>query len=548
MQSYKEIQNQCMNLPERIKANGKSVPRCNSKKAIVDALLRSTTNMQIKAGCFLVNKDDRIDDKLSTTGLNIRKLTSSDWAHITALATEFVTNHVLETHNIDTQMKIVTYIRKTFSPVLVSFARKHGFSPEHIHFLYKGGNVMRFLLRSLAQKNADMLSKIHKEYGSVFKPSDMDFGVSIDYELLKKDGIELNVNDIHQLSHQIFNKLRMLRKMWTNQTKTCIDGCELSGKEVFPILKLDEKEIRLLFEDMKKKMNKVVEEQNKVGVILPTIEGISSLGTKVPYIRTNPFLHDANRSDITIHFSDDMDMTSARVVCEKKDISPSSLFISKNTSLKFSNDMFPQYITHFDLIRMKLAVSLHVSSDDEEHNTKSIGAEVIDISITHPDQISLESPIFVDLENNELQPYAKYTMILEDGTQEWFHSYSLAMLIFDLIKTVFYTYKHPWNDPKYNKRLKRLSGLLLCYYMQEKGTNEEKMKAMLSVISKDKSNQIGRKMTIWQFVHAQIQPYHSQKKPEASELINTIKECLNKNKDIITYSETPFDSYTMLQF
>ena len=68
------------------------------------------------------------------------------WAPITAVATNFVVNELLGTYDVLNMMKFVDFVKKWFEPIIQYSTKILNISRSSVHFIFKGGNVMRFIL------------------------------------------------------------------------------------------------------------------------------------------------------------------------------------------------------------------------------------------------------------------------------------------------------------------------------------------------------------------------------------------------------------------
>ena len=81
----------------------------------------------------------------------------------------------------------------------------------------------------------------------------------------------------------------------------------------------------------------------------------------------------------------------------------------------------------------------------------SIGGELIDVSICHRDDMSVNK-FYKELRNN----ISLFELTLLNDTKIEFRSYSLTYLFKDIYRILFVDVPYPWDDIKYVKRLNRM--------------------------------------------------------------------------------------------
>merc|ERR1711998_413753 len=127
---------------------------------------------------------------------------------------------------------------------------------------------------------------------------------------------------------------------------------------------------------------------------------------------------------------------------------------------------------------------------EQKEHTKRLGGEIIDISVNHFDTTPLKdgAPDFKNLSGKKERKYVWYKIEScekthsDCNTEFSFQSYGIPYLIYDIIIILFYDNDQPYNDPKYAKRLKRISGLMLSCALQEPDEASKKFEDMISRI------------------------------------------------------------------
>lgn len=416
-----------------------------------------------------------INSKEEYEGDDARDPSFKDWAPVVADATEFVTENMIgASSEFISQWRLIDFIRSRFAPVIKKFLLDHRLPTDSVHFIFKGGNVMRFIMHGLAERYNALLVELNNEYFSMFKSSDLDFGISFDEDAIRgKVRPEDAVEFVHHLSNRIEIEMKVIRDLFI-ATPTAY----------FPEIKLDTWLITTAFQKIKDQMVKTVEKFNVSpsgsGVKLPSIVNLRSLSVDLADKKENQLRGSVARNDMTIKFLDEdaaLDFISKGVegaqpqvvVCERVS-KEHTMFVSNNQALMFRRNADNDAI-HFDLVRLKLAMALDVKDDNGTEWTKRVGAEVIDVSLTHVYQNANPIPVFKTLNPNStrnVKIYETYSLAtLDDVPPYEVESYGLHSILYDLIRVIFIEIKYPWEDAKYIKRLGRIMGLLLCEAFME---------------------------------------------------------------------------------
>lgn len=525
--------------------------------------------------CILVD-----EDVLSTTKAQRAAMPGfKTWAPVTACATDFVTRELLQSNETLDQMRVVQRIRDTFSPDIEEFIHRHDLRHDAVHFLFKGGNVMRFLMQSLMVQRPELMDGIQNYYMGVFKPSDLDFGIVIDSA---QTAGRVGIQEVHALSAKIEKRMVELRTFLVN-TET----------DTFPLLRLSNVALQAGLERVHTEMNAKVDTHNAALASappsvpsdepptpeLPKITSIACLGAYQPSSSRDALRPSPAREDMRITFKDEEETIKkimhgsdeipepARVVCTRGG-QPSALYISRNESLCFryggKADDGSHKVAHFDLVRLRLAFSLTLAQHGPgEAELKRVGGEIIDISITHTTQDN-SVPQFKRLGVSRLKEDPIYTTYSLDvpGPKYSIDSYSIAGIIYDLCRAVFVNTDYPWNAPKYEKRLDRIMGLLLCEaYVEQQGIRND-----ISVFFPSQEETVGKLQhvmdvmsgcvtgkprapphTIWAHVQEHVDRIRSLRGvPEATTLMERLSELDAINVELLDTDHTDGAVYDMI--
>ena len=395
-------------------------------------------------------------------------LSFEDWKPFTDICTQFITNNFMNTVDVETQFHLVNKITKACNATIKNYCARHGMDNADFHFVYKGGNVMRFLFKAFAaQQNLAVVKEVEKQYASFFAPSDMDFGVVLKRDSNGRVAPHITSEVIYSLTDALYDCLNDIKHEWITAKNNDL-------KTLFPFLRLSEDSQNKLIEQIFHEMTRVGEQMHPFKI---KIHAINTMHFTFPSTSSNILSHSALRNDIDISFTDKS--RTGRRVCENTNQPRNAIFISKNKALFFKRNIKSKAI-HFDLVRMKLAFVAKVSSLDRVF-TKKLGAEMIDISVCHPDEDNVKNfpPYLCNLIGEKVNMYADFT--IETQTDIKAHSYSIPYLIYDILTILFYENTVPFYDAKYKKRINRMCGLLLCNVLDEKLQSESAIRLFESM-------------------------------------------------------------------
>jgi hypothetical protein len=370
-----------------------------------------------------------------------------------------------------------------------------GIDSKHVHFIFKGGNVMRFVMMNMMRKASKIKEKVEKNYMDVFKPSDLDFGIVFDFNYISSG---LNSEKVHELTDLLETKMLELRDLMMEGHELFLPGIMKSETLLHDIL-------MRYFVQVQETIQK--NNQSEDTFQLPVIKSIESLGVGNAANSSN-YLTD--RGDLDIYFKNEPENIQhlkmrenekvTRTICESE--LKNALYVSKNKSLFFMRD--EDVFLHFDLLRIKLVFKLH-----SDNSTKLIGGEIIDLSVQHPGAAEQKPPIFTRY-GRYSSSYSYETYSVQTSKNKYsVESYNLHGLIFDIVRILFIEQFSPWKDSKYEKRLKRLMGLLLCEAVVElsHGVSLKKVTELMKMCTDPSPSPVSSdtEETIWTFVHSYIQ-------------------------------------------
>jgi hypothetical protein len=463
------------------------------------------------------------------------------WAPVTACATDFVTEHLLQTDDTMTQMRIVDYVQRHFKTVISNFQTKHGIPEESIHFIFKGGNVMRFIMHAFMAQQPQLLEKIKEKYMDVFKASDLDFGIVIDPKYLSN----LSKEDIHTFTDECNEVMKVMRG-------------EMVNSNIIPAVKnaISAHTLMKTFYEMNKK---VIENNIKnPSKPLPTPYVLSCMNMNTLFEKQSHLMPPITRRDMIITFVDeDKDTQSVRDhakqglqyrpdvrVCESKEPG-AMLFVSCNKTLLFPREGISDLI-HFNLVRIKLAFEATL----EDGSIKKIGGEVVDLSIPMPDGVDQTPRAFKNLAGHNIDIYKTYRLQVL-GTQYSVQSYSVPSLIYDLVRCIFIEVAYVWEADKYLKRVKRIMGLMLCeaFIERSQGVPVSTLRNLMFQTFNTFTNtsNISYEGSIWKFVQSYITKFVTTKHvniTKYNEINSEISKLLLVNLQLLAELPPFFDIYS----
>lgn len=382
--------------------------------------------------------------------------------------------------------KFISTVYNTFNEVLQLYNRRTQHSDDDIFFIYKGGNILRFVSNKvfymLPGKVKDDLIKYYRDS---FKKSDADFSIYINPKLVDFERV---FNDLTVISYLTLNYLRNLFISNPNEYFNYYNLTEQSKQELLQkyLNKLNNTEViknqilkgtyyslglpnvRYVAEKNVQSGTSILPMENQDVGYYPNKKYNPKFDFEMVFDKKANILYSGDPNDpdklsrTVIHalrplhleqFSDSKMENMAKKQLEiYGNISQSEFMVSINRTTTF---LAAGGLVSFNLLRTKVSFNAEKIIDNQSFLDK-IDGELIDISITNRGDYSVDS--FFEKRNEYI---AEYTLE-EDGCTVPFRAYSIDYLIHDLENILFVQFAYPWNDVKYAKRLKRL---LFMYYL-----------------------------------------------------------------------------------
>lgn len=379
--------------------------------------------------------------------------------------TELVTNEFIKSS--EQILNFLKLVCNSYNEAISIYLKNKNMKSDDILFIYKGGNIMRFIFNEvLKEYPKHVADKIQQYFSDSFKRSDADFGIYI----------RPTINNYQQVYLELTNLVFLIQNQIRN-----VFMSDLS--KWFEFYRLNTAERQKILEKYTNKLNETsVVMENKAGFhgkFTGLIIDGDKFNTNKEYI---PKEDSISRFTEYVKFGNRFD-------ADLKYISEFPTELGKEQKLIFQNRQVPMFvrsnevyfskgiIVFFNLIRTKF-VFTGVFNDNQI--VRSDG-ELIDVTISRrEDQYSSH---FYEHLNTNITSY-------QIGPDFKFNAYSISYLVSDLEKILFDQSEFPWEDKKYTKRLKRLIFFYFLTVLLHYNTNKdeskyiyfEKMKELLTII------------------------------------------------------------------
>ena len=346
-----------------------------------------------------------------------------------AILTQFVVYNMMSDTKSLTDVLILVNI--VFTEAIIKYCDINGIDKHKILFISKGGIITATILKNFSYQLPANISQIFStNYKELFKRSDLDFSISIDKDLPNYEEI---YEDLSVLSYYLLDNIR--------------DYLRENKYDFFDYFKYNKEFKIYTLKQLRKNLNNSKYIKNTPDVSICKIEYNNVYNEE-------PCAHDVIYNNIS--YDKFVTVTGA----DTQIFHPSHVGRYKHHKIKNDNDFHISYndtinfntngnITKFNLIRMKIPFFLQTNitslNSVENDNTLQHG-ELIDIGITHK-----QSTLYVTQNNIDKYNISNTTCNI----------YSISYQIYEIIFILFNSGAYPWDDNKYDKRLKRLFALLV---------------------------------------------------------------------------------------
>lgn len=327
------------------------------------------------------------------------------------------------------------FVYSTFDAAIAMYSIENDLDPNDIVFLFKGGNIMRIISNEfLLELPAYASKKIHAYYDPFFKRSDADFGIYIRPDLPE---FERYFDELTTLSYYL---QIAVRSVFMNKLTRFFDYFKYNTEYQHEIM---EKWL-IQFQDSASIKNPDNKLYNGSKMIDFGLLDVFASGSSIPYKYVEDIAEDfaSKKHDRIVSY--DLSENNGQF-----------MYISLNRALEF---LFGgERNVKFNLVRTKVNFNMIYQTPDGMEKHKSIGGELIDVSIGHIESTNALGPFFDDLEAH----VSTYKLQLQGDKTVEFRSFSLQYLIHDLEFVLFLEEdspkgSKPWDDSKYAKRINRL--------------------------------------------------------------------------------------------
>jgi hypothetical protein len=408
------------------------------------------------------------------------------------MLTDFNVTNLIKTP--ENKIYLVSSVNNTMNYLFDVYCKQNKINRDLIHFVYKGGNVLRLLImESIKFFSLDAERIISDEYSEYFKGSDHDFEVKISSQNMDDTEFSKVYNELSFLVYLVLTNI----SEYFNETIDDVDN------KYFDLFIHNDEYISHVANKQLNKMCDQIKSHKEEDYQLKHLVKCNGL-----QIRKNI---SSNEDTVYTGYSAlDLNATAATVIIDNKNesenatsnimmlegtkqndldgnnftgihILPFSSFVSNymkgtdfekkshsgyfysqiNNSISF--DMPTGDLIKFNLMRVKYNTKFYFDWNNNgniEKKYMNIPGEVIDISMSHKDS-------YVNLTSADLREYT-----LDAGELKYkFTSYTLNGLIKDLYFILYTNSDVPWKDVKYTKRVKRLFILYLFDILSSEKTD-----------------------------------------------------------------------------
>lgn len=425
------------------------------------------------------------------------------------ILTEFVTNEFFKDHNqISNFIKLVC---DSYNNVFIEYTKAKGLNIDDIIFVYKGGNIMRFIFKEFLRNYSKTISnEIEQMYMDSFKRSDADFSIYIrptlnDYEQIYREVCDLTF----LIQNEIRNIFMKNRDSW------------------FEFFKKDK---NIQKETLGKYLKKL-QESNYVKEYNKTISGIMFGDIKVDSNKKYEIREDSTKFFDNYEKPAHTTQIKLNKIMNLNDPSLESLINAQKES--YANYIGPQMfisanelafgVSFFNLIRTKWIIDVVI-----DNRVVITDGELIDVSIIRKEDEYIQH--FFDHLSDNIYEY-------NVGTNLKFKAYSLKYLIQDLEKILFTISEFPWSDSKYEKRIRRLIFFYLITLMLNKNihynfSNEIKyLDRVTSLLNESSNMNLFKKKLLDELKSDDLGVVDLEKNPFIALLNNFVKIVTSKNID-----------------
>lgn len=340
--------------------------------------------------------------------------------------TNYITNEYLKSE--ETISRFIRLITTSFDDMITSYIREKDLKENSIVFVYKGGNILRILYNTF---NNDLPNSAREivdlKYKDFFKRSDADFSIYINPSIKDYDVV---LEDITEKAYFTLDKIRNTFKEEGDFFDIYKD--KENQKEIFKNLMTAVNETDTMKSNPKFKGKEIV-----AGVFNKKLISNNRIDENISDVKDDMYIYQENDDIITKNMIVDNN---------------TPFYISINKAINISLLKGKKII--FRLVRMKVNHAF-LLNDMKKLN---LSGELIDVSIPTRDSEGIVE-FFEKIEDN----LGKYRYVRNIDKIFKFQGISSDYVIHDLEFILFHVAKLPWEDNKYEKRMRRL----LYFYLMD---------------------------------------------------------------------------------
>lgn len=294
-----------------------------------------------------------------------------------------------------------SFVHHFYTPtnVLVTeYARINNLTvPDHVCFLYKGGNLFKILLNNVISLLKSDIN-LYRKYESMLGRSDADFQLYINPNIPNYDKVFKELSILVLISLYSFRSFILSEKSPINVSKINLETLHRNFNDILGSVG-ENKESAVM---LKKRKDFILQPIDIDKVQYVMYKSIPSLLENYPKPKET------------------------------------SVYISRNTAIKFKRK--DDTYNAFDLLRMKLNIILEI-----DNLTLSVPSELIDVGIPKSNDNTITY-----LNKNSGKCLVKYHYPKFD-----FWGPNLQYMVKDIDAILFYQNDFPWHDKKIKKRIQR---------------------------------------------------------------------------------------------
>lgn len=365
-----------------------------------------------------------------------------------------------------------------FNKVIKEYLIKNKLNENDIMFVYKGGTFMKIIYSKYSTlfKNNSNLIEINKDQ---FKRSDSDYAIFIDANKFNREEYTKHYYNINILSYNILDKIKLFLE---NNLNDILPINQLEETDLIELLNKHNSHLHknrkqadkslLYFKDVKEFIGISIYNKTYMKENIPTNFDLYKLKTPIDehgnviikkkvidkdiYIKEHRNIPiERNFFYITLKDGTDSKLYPAISINPTTDEPCSSgIFQYYNESNRFIAQNNPSLINYFLLHRVKLNIILYFKTFNNRFGFFMCPSELIDVPIS----------TFIDYKIKfDFDKYLKSYKNMTLNKNVLFNSYTIYGIINDIYNAFFLESEYPWDDVKYDKKIKRVMFFLILY-------------------------------------------------------------------------------------